>query len=45
MSKCELCNKSVNERETQEQVGFSLCLSCDAIYSDKELIELMESKK
>ena len=37
---CNLCNKEVNERETQEQCGLSLCLSCDGKYTDKELIEL-----
>ena len=42
MNNCALCNKQVNERETQEQAGFSLCLPCDSKYSDEELIELME---
>lgn len=44
MSNCKLCNKQVDERETQEQAGFSLCLSCDSKYSDEELIQLMEEE-
>jgi len=42
MSKCQLCNKQVDERETQEQCGYYLCLSCDCKYTDNELIQLME---
>ena len=41
MSRCQLCKKEVDERETQNQVGFELCLSCAYNYSDKELIEFM----
>ena len=44
MSKCQLCNKQVDERETQEQCGYYLCLSCDCKYTDNELIQLMEQK-
>lgn len=39
MSKCQLCSKEVDEREIQEQIGFSLCLSCDCKYTDQELTE------
>jgi len=42
MSKCQLCNKQVDERETQEQCGYYLCLFCDCKYTDNELIQLME---
>ena len=42
MSKCQLCNKQVDEIETQEQCGYYLCLSCDCKYTDNELIQLME---
>ena len=41
MSRCQLCKKEVDERTTQNQVGFELCLSCAYNYSDKELIEIM----
>ena len=41
MSRCQLCKKEVDERSTQNQVGFELCLSCAYNYSDKELIEIM----
>ena len=44
MSKCELCSKQVDEREIQDQMGFSLCLSCDCKYTDQELIEIMKEK-
>ena len=37
MSKCQLCSREVDEREIQEQIGFSLCLSCDCKYTDQEL--------
>lgn len=44
MSKCQLCSKEVDEREIQEQIGFSLCLSCDCKYTDQELIEIIKEK-
>ncbi len=44
MSKCQLCSKEVDEREIQEQIGFSLCLSCDCKYNDQELIEIIKEK-
>jgi len=43
MDKCNLCNKEEDERNTQEQAGYSLCLTCSDQYSDDELILLMES--
>ena len=48
MDNCALCNKQVDERETQDFssdfLELSLCLSCDSKYSDEELIELIEEK-
>ena len=48
MNNCSLCNKQVDERETQsfssDFLELSLCLSCDSRYSDEELIELIEEK-
>jgi ribosome-binding protein aMBF1 (putative translation factor) len=48
MDNCALCNKQVDERETQDisldSLELSLCLSCDSKYSDEELIELMEEE-
>ncbi len=48
MSNCKLCNKQVDERETQDFssdfLELSLCLSCDSKYSDEELIQLMEEE-
>ena len=41
MSRCQLCKKQVDERSTQNKVGFELCLSCAYNYSDKELIEII----
>ena len=43
MDKCNLCHKEVDERNTQEQAGYSLCLTCSNQYSDEELISIMES--
>ena len=44
MAKCELCEKQEDERNIQEQANFQLCNSCNCIYSDEELINLMEEK-
>jgi ribosome-binding protein aMBF1 (putative translation factor) len=41
MDKCELCGKREDERNTQEQAGFILCNSCDGLYSDEELKEVI----
>jgi hypothetical protein len=43
MTQCQLCNRKVDERATQEQAGYYLCLSCDCKYTDNELIQLMEN--
>ena len=42
MSKCYLCKKEVDERSTQNQAGYELCLTCAHYHTDEELIELME---
>ena len=42
MSKCYLCKKEVDERSTQNQAGYELCLTCANYHTDEELIELME---
>jgi len=39
--RCQMCHKSVDERSTQNQAGFELCMNCAYTYSDKELIEIM----
>jgi|TARA_R100001163_G_C4910486_1_gene95030 hypothetical protein len=44
MDKCDLCHKSVDERSTQEQSGFTLCLTCHGYYSDEEIKEKMETQ-
>jgi len=44
MSNCQLCGKREDERNTQEQMGYTICLSCDGLYSDEELQEKMEHK-
>ena len=44
MSNCQLCNKEVDERSTQNQVGYELCLGCVDYYLDEELINIMEEK-
>ena len=44
MDECNLCGKEVDERNTQDQVGYSLCLTCSDLYSDEELTDLMESE-
>ena len=42
MAKCRLCNKHVDERNIQEQCGVFLCLSCDGLYTDEELMEKIQ---
>ena len=39
--RCQMCHKSVDERSTQNQAGFELCMSCADNYSDEELTEIM----
>lgn len=39
--RCQLCKKEVDERSTQNQVGFELCMECAYNYSDEELTEIM----
>ena len=36
-SVCALCGKFEDENNTQEQMGYELCLQCDGLYSDEEL--------
>ncbi len=45
MDKCQLCNKREDERNMQEQCGFSICLSCDGKYTDKEIFSLINYKE
>jgi hypothetical protein len=42
MDTCQLCGKHEDERNTQEQMGYTICLGCDGLYSDEE-IKLMMS--
>ena len=42
MSNCQLCGKREDERNTQEQMDYTICLSCAGLYSDEELQEKME---
>jgi hypothetical protein len=37
MDTCQLCGKHEDERNTQEQMGYTICLGCDGLYSDEEL--------
>ncbi len=39
MSNCQLCGKLEDERNTQTQGGYTLCVGCDGLYSDEELKE------
>ena len=45
MDKCQLCNKLEDERNTQEQCGLSICLSCDGKYTDEEIFQLINYKE
>ena len=42
MSNCQLCGKLEDERNTQTQGGYTLCVGCDGLYSDEELKEFKE---
>ena len=44
MDKCVLCKKEVDERATQNQAGYELCLTCVYHYTDEELKNIMELK-
>ena len=41
-SVCALCGKFEDENNTQEQMGYELCLECDGLYSDEELIDQIQ---
>jgi hypothetical protein len=41
MNTCQLCGKHEDERNTQEQMGYTICLRCDGLYSDEELEEFV----
>ena len=41
MDTCQLCGKHEDERNTQEQMGYTICLRCDGLYSDEELEEFV----
>jgi hypothetical protein len=38
-SECALCGKFEDENNTQEQMGYELCLQCDGYYTDEELLK------
>jgi hypothetical protein len=48
MDTCQLCGKHEDERNTQEQMGYTICLGCDGLYSDspslKERKEELQDK-
>jgi hypothetical protein len=37
MSNCQLCDRIVDERNAQEQMGYTICHSCDGKYTDEEI--------
>jgi len=39
MDTCQLCGKHEDERNIQEQMGYTICNSCDGLYSDEEIEE------
>ena len=39
MDTCQLCGKHEDERNTQQQMGYTICLGCDGLYSDEEIEE------
>ena len=41
MDTCQLCGKREDERNIQEQMGYTICNSCDGLYSDEELEEFV----
>ena len=44
MDTCELCGKHEDERTTQQQMGHTICLGCDGLYSDEELQDKIDSE-
>jgi hypothetical protein len=40
MDTCQLCGKHEDERNIQEQMGYTICLGCDGLYSDEELMNI-----
>ena len=44
MDTCELCGKHEDERNTQQQMGYTICLGCDGLYSDEELQDKIDSE-
>ena len=44
MDTCELCGKREDERNIQEQMGYTICNSCDGLYSDEELQDKIDSE-
>ena len=44
-SECVLCGKFEDENNTQEQMGYELCLQCDGLYSDEELLDKLDYQK
>ena len=45
MSRCQICEKREHERNMQEQCGFNICISCDGLYTDDEILEMDLDKK
>ena len=45
MDTCQLCGKHEDERNIQEQMGYTICLRCDGLYSDEELQDKMEKSQ
>ena len=41
-SECVLCGKFEDENNTQEQMGYELCLQCDCKYTDEELLDKLD---
>ena len=44
MDICQLCGKHEDERNTQQQMGYTICLGCDGLYSDEELQDKIDSE-
>tara|TARA_R100000655_G_scaffold28764_2_gene58526 strand:+ start:672 stop:836 length:165 start_codon:yes stop_codon:yes gene_type:complete len=44
-SECALCGRFEDENNTQEQMGYELCLQCDGLYSDEELHDQIQFNK
>ena len=42
MDTCQLCGKHEDERNIHVQMGYTICLGCDGLYSDEELEERMK---